>query len=234
MTLRIAPEVVIENIDQDVLALDGNTQTVHRFTGSHAEALISIKSGEPANGFDTEIEELTQLGLLTTTEGLSRRSVLLGGSVLAGSTAVALSMPVAAMAQSGQSSLQLFGFEILGTDFGHNADDKVFSLVDLEENRFEGEFGEGETWTLRILSGEYNPNVGGAGTKFTIFQLDLSATANVTSVNGTLSLSFSFGVNGLYLGVIPDLGNSGSEQPEFLTARLERGGFQTNVFKIDY
>jgi hypothetical protein len=220
MTLRIAPEVVIENIDHDVLALDGNTQTVHRFTGSHAEALILIKSGEPANGFDAEIAELTQLGLLATTEGLSRRSVLLGGSALAGSTAVALSMPVAAMAQSG---LSLFSQEIGNRDFVWDKlsppglELEIYLDIDGNNQKFDGLFAENQTWTLEIVSADPLDPSGS-------FTPPLVLTG-VTGLNNNddLALKFISADSSEALGV---------QTATVFTARLKKGGFQTNLFTI--
>jgi hypothetical protein len=225
MTLRIAPEVVIETIDDDVLALDGNSQTVHRFTGSHATALTLITAGEPTNGFDAEIEELTQLGLLTTNEGLSRRSVLLGGSVLAGSTAVALSMPVAAMAQS---ELPFFAQTIGNRVFSfQGSEDDLFEVfldadAGPEPNHpdvFDGFFQENQTWVLEIFSadppGTFSP------------PLVLSGTTSLGDA-GNLQLVFASDKE------IQELGIDISDDNTVLKARLIRNGFQTNLFDIRY
>ena len=150
-TLR--PDLVVEHIDNDVLVLDGKSSTVHRFSGSHAEAIKHLDAGENIEAFSTELADLDAAGLLETEiEGsaVSRRGVLLGGSALAGSAALAMSMPAVASAQSAGGGPEPEplpeGMRVEYRDYGTR------NLIQFALRDFADPFLEGTEWTLNILS----------------------------------------------------------------------------------
>ena len=154
MPHALRADLVIEHVDNDVLVLDGQSSTVHRFTGSHAEAIKHLDAGENIEAFSTELADLDAAGLLETeSEGsaVSRRGVLLGGSALAGSAALAMSMPGVASAQSpggGPEAEPLpASMRVEYKSFGSSPSRIQFALFD-----FASPFDEGTEWTLEILS----------------------------------------------------------------------------------
>ena len=225
MPNSLRPNLVIEYIDDDVLVLDGQSSTVHRFSGSHAEAIKHLDAGENLEAFSTELADLDAAGLLETEiEGsaVSRRGVLLGGSALAGSAALAMSMPAVASAQSASGIIEFSlddDAEALSTQDGPPRR-WIVTLGDLPEALFE----EGQEWTLRILG--FSERAGG------IFPppepLNPSPTrlasvvAEMNSEGLELKLQFEFAGEGL-----PEL--NGIYQFE---VRLEKGNLQSEPFFV--
>ena len=166
MPHALRADLVIEHVDNDVLVLDGQSSTVHRFTGSHAEAIKHLDAGENIEAFSTELADLDAAGLLETKiEGsaVSRRGVLLGGSALAGSAVLAMSMPGVASAQSPSSGEEIEVFGTSGIGFAFDAFTSSGNpIVRIASTSLSERFIEGDSWTLRILgfaagSGPFQP-----------------------------------------------------------------------------
>ena len=213
-TLRA--DLVIEHVDNDVLILDGQSSTVHRFTGSHAEAIKRLDAGENIEAFSTELADLDAAGLLETeSEGsaVSRRGVLLGGSALAGSAALAMSMPGLANAQS-VNTLPVEGISIINTLSGVPV--KATFSVELPSD---GAFVAGQTWTLVVLRGFRSPDE---------FEFDPPRTADAVVVDDSdLGLTLTF--------ADVDVANDGGFQTNlFFEVRLERGGISTGVIETEF
>ena len=204
-TLR--SDLVIEHVDNDVLILDGQSSTVHRFTGSHAEAIKHLDAGENIEAFSTELADLDAAGLLETeSEGsaVSRRGVLLGGSALAGSAALAMSMPGVASAQSPGSGLQIFVADFNNSTVTGSGGTRI-DLEDLSEDQF----GEDENWFLRIL-----------GTGDPLEPLDPTVV-----VESSVEDAGSYG-----LRLVFELDSSPGSEP--YQVRLEKGNLQSEPFIV--
>lgn len=224
MPHALRADLVIEHVDNDVLVLDGQSSTVHRFTGSHAEAIKHLDAGENIEAFLTELADLDAAGLLETeSEGsaVSRRGVLLGGSALAGSAALAMSMPGVASAQSAEPGLGVFDdldLSVSVNDPGGSSDDPFYPVrfrVFSDDSRFV----VGETWTLVVLAAEADDS-----------SADFVPLTNVQATSpvvGDQSWVLEFADV-----QIPSDGVKFAE-PSFIV-RLEFGGFTTEEIQVDY
>ena len=226
MPNSLRPNLVIEYIDNDVLVLDGQSSTVHRFSGSHAEAIKHLDAGENIEAFSTELADFDAAGLLETeSEGsaVSRRGVLLGGSALAGSAALAMSMPAVASAQSANGIIE---FSLDDDAEALSTQDQprrwIVTLRDLPGALFE----EGQEWTLRILG--FSERSGGIFPPADPLNPTPTRSASVVAVAGyyygteELELQFEFAGEGL-----PE--QDGIYQFE---VRLEKGNLQSEPFLV--
>ena len=225
-TLR--SDLVVEHIDNDVLVLDGKSSTVHRFTGSHAEAIKHLDAGENIEAFSTELADLDASGLLETEiEGsaVSRRGVLLGGSALAGSAALAMSMPGVASAQSAGGNIEIEEFTFEGvsrqllTDSAADPQPWTARLQDLQQDIFEVD----QEWTLRILgfsgqdlNGDFEP----------VEPLNPTLTTSATATEGDYGINFDFVFDNDEKSL-----PSGAGAYQF-EVRLEKGNLRSEPFLV--
>ena len=235
MPHSLRPNLVIEYIDDDVLVLDGQSSTVHRFSGSHAEAIKHLDAGENLEAFSTELADFDAAGLLETESegaGVSRRGVLLGGSALAGSAALAMSMPAVASAQSTSGNIEVEEFIFGGVSapprLTNSDEDWVLRLEQLPGDRFE----EGQVWTLRILG--FSAEVSGVRGPIEPLETTLVETATVgedsSSSEPELFLEFVFaGATEADGGELPD--DTGGNYN--FQVRLEKGNLRSQPFLVE-
>ena len=163
-TLR--SDLVVEHIDNDVLVLDGKSSTVHRFSGSHAEAITRLVAGDSVEACAKELADFDAAGLLDTEakgSTVSRRGVLLGGSALAGSAALAMSMPTVAGAQSpgGLETITSDSLDFSAIAGGQSADGAIWvASPRIDFNSPDPRFPVGSSWRIRLLGGSNQSTAG--------------------------------------------------------------------------
>lgn len=103
--VSLAAGVVVDDVGEECVVYLPHTQQVLRLSGELATSLRGIRDGHGGHTKSSELSRLIDLGVVTTSAGMTRRSVVRGVAVAAGAGVVALSMPSVAAASSGQGFL---------------------------------------------------------------------------------------------------------------------------------
>jgi hypothetical protein len=98
--IALAPDVEIENVGGDYVALVRSRSEVLTLTGDTAHILRAVLASEPVDKSDPTVSDLVARGVLQRPTLVSRRSLVKVGLVGAGAGVVALSMPSVAVASS--------------------------------------------------------------------------------------------------------------------------------------
>jgi hypothetical protein len=100
--LRIHPTLVAEEVGNDVVVMDSETQSVLSISGIPASVIKRVLAGEPVEGKESGVSELVSQGILVTEAAstVSRRTLMVSGAAMSVGGVLALSLPVAAFASS--------------------------------------------------------------------------------------------------------------------------------------
>ena len=98
--VSLAAGVVVDDVGEECVVFLPHTQQVLRVSGELAASLRGIRDGHRGQQASSELSHLIDLGVVTTSAGMTRRSVVRGVAVVAGAGVVALSMPGVAAAAS--------------------------------------------------------------------------------------------------------------------------------------
>ena len=139
--MKIKPSIVCEEVGDDVVVLDSQSQSVVSVSGVGGSVIKRMLAGEPVGKDEPGVSELVDQGILVTEESntVSRRTLMVSGAAMGAGGIVALSLPGVAMASSIAEALPapLFDANVTGLNRAEYDGDSAFIYVEAIAN-FDG------------------------------------------------------------------------------------------------
>jgi len=183
--MKINPNVVCEQVGNDVLVLDSENSAVVTLTGDSAAVVRRLLTGESVSESDSGVDELLTEGVLVSesSSGVSRRSLVMSGAAVGVGGVLALSLPAAASAASSPGLLTpvfttMAGQTYISDEVDGNSQPDLggtnpgrlyqFAGFEFEAVRFDnrGEFPAGTVlqWSFSSSGGQFRDFTEDAGT----------------------------------------------------------------------